>query len=121
MTLATLTAAQIKLGNKMNRFGVSAQLGTRLAAGEAAIATLQTGTVVISGSYSVANADVTASAVVLAPGMAAVKGEIVQILRSGSPITTYANVSASGSKITLTTSGSSNVFIAGDIVNYLAF
>lgn len=119
--MTIMTAAQIAKLNKMNRASKDVTLGTRLAADEASIATLETGTVVVAASHVVSSAQASASAIVIQTTIPTLTGALVQASRSGSQL--YAvNTILSGSNINiLSASAGTWKMAANDVINYVAF
>ncbi len=132
--MTSISAAQKKNLNKMNRASKDVLLGTIVSdlitsasssTGTLAtsIATLQ-GNATVSASHTVTAGEATASKVILVTGLAKVTGFIGQDLRSGSPIINakWTSGSVAGTIIVESgVSGSPLPLASGDVVTYIAF
>jgi hypothetical protein len=132
--MTSISAAQKKNLNKMNRASKDVLLGTIVSdlitsassstgTLAASIATLQ-GNSTVSASHTVTAGEATASKVILVTGLAKVTGFIGQDLRSGSPIINakWTSGSVAGTIIVESgVSGSPLPLASGDVVTYIAF
>lgn len=114
--MTSISAAQKKNLNKMNRASKDVLLGT-------IVSDLQ-GNSTVSASHTVTAGEATASKVILVTGLAKVTGFIGQDLRSGSPIINakWTSGSVAGTIIVESgVSGSPLPLASGDVVTYIAF
>jgi len=110
--MTALTSTQISNLNRMNRPATSATLGTRLD-------NLETGAVSAS-AFTVTSAQATASAITIQTAVASISGNIVQGVRSGSPIVGV-KVLTTGSNLNITSGSPSWVIAAADTINYIVW
>ena len=107
-----ITNAQRAKINKMNRASQDVSLGT-------IIQGLTGVNLVTSGSYATVSGDATGSVINILTGTTSIKGQIVDIRRSGSIMyNTYVD-SSTGSKLKIVSTGSA--IAAGDVVNWIVF
>lgn len=100
-----LTSTNRTKVNKMNRAAEAANLGSRI---------------VVSGSHVVTSAQATASSITIQADIAAIAGEVVQVVRSGSNISAI-NVATSGSNLVITSGSATYKITAADEVNYIVW
>ena len=109
-----ITTAQKNRLNKMNKAFQAVSGGTIMQ-------NLVAGGNLTSGSYSVGTAEANGSRVVITTGLSAVRGQIVQINRSGSQLTTLNPITGSVAGTIELTLASGSKILPSDIINYIAF
>lgn len=102
----TLTANELSQINKMCRVAQLTELGSELG---------------IRGTYTALAGDDTAGEMVIATGLSAINGWIVQVYRSGVNVMEDAIVTASGGDLSVADGGVTYAVTAGDVLMYWIF
>jgi len=110
MTIAKLTNAIASKLNRSNRAAQLANLGSWIQNAP------------ISGSHAVTSGQASASAIVIQTNLTTVRGKMVNVYRSGSPVSGSAiKVTSSGSNLNITSISGNWVIAASDEVDYIVF
>jgi hypothetical protein len=116
------------LGHTIQALQSASATNSAVATSASTVAGLAYAALSASGSYAVVSAEATASRVVITTGLAAVKGEVVQVRRSGSSVMPYYNViagSVAGTldmrNVTGALATSSSKILADDLVTWMVF
>lgn len=110
--MTVLTSSQISKLNRMNRAAQDSVLGTRIS--------LLDSQAIVRGSYTAVTADDTANKMVIASGLAAIAGWMVQIYRAGVDVTADAVVTvASTTNLQIADGGATYSVTAGDVLKYI--
>jgi hypothetical protein len=117
----SLTATQIAHLNGADEAHQQAGVGTLLASLESSVTTLETGSVIAAGTYTVVADDDTAGTVDIDSGLATGASAMVQIQRAGVNVLEDAVVTVAAGVITLTDGGATYALTADDVVKYIVF
>jgi hypothetical protein len=110
MTVGKINSTEKNNLNRMNRAAKDADLGDWIFNAP------------ISGSWAATSAEASASKITIATNLTTIRGQVVQVYRSGSPISgSSVYVQASGSKLIIVPEEVGFKIAASDQVNYIVF
>lgn len=110
--MALSTSQKTKI-NKMNRAAQDASLGTL-------VGTLE-GNMITPATHVITVTEANASAVVIDSGLTSISGNIVNIVRSGSTVTSDAFITTTGSALGIYPGAATYVVTGSDIINYIVW
>ena len=119
MTLGATQIAQLDAMREPMRTPVP--IGTLLASLESSVTTLETGSVIKAGTYTVVADDDTAGTVDIDSGLATAASAIVQIYRADVNVMEDADVTIAAGVITIADGAATYALTADDVINYIVF